>query len=342
MKIIKMILKVAAAGIVSIAIISLLLCLYSITPVHENNPQENTDYIWPANSIWVNVTEGMSFGKIDKNGYNNVEVVENPNVLILGSSHSEAFNVMQSESLSYVLSEKLKGNFSVYNKSISGHSFYKVCQYLKTNLELYDEAPKVVVLETVRVDVPQDLVDQVISSSISRKESHSTGLIGMMQRVPFFRVVYHQMVGGLMNLFMPSHEAASGDSDIVPVNPDSELDTVPYDTLFSYLSNIEKEYNTKIVIFYHPTETLTAEGDIQFNTSAELDAFRSFANKYDISFIDLAERFTSMYYNENHVPHGFPTGKLGSGHLNKYGHYAVADELYNEIIKLEEEGKICK
>ena len=49
-----------------------------------------------------------------------------------------------------------------------------------------------------------------------------------------------------------------------------------------------------------------------------------------------------MYYNENHVPHGFPTGKLGSGHLNKYGHYAVADELYNEIIKLEEEGKICK
>ena len=95
MSLFKGIIKVVLAGIVSIAIISLLLCFYSITPVHIDNPKGNTDYVWPAHSIWVKVTEGIAFGRYDADGFNNRTVIENPDIIFLGSSHIEATEVMQ-------------------------------------------------------------------------------------------------------------------------------------------------------------------------------------------------------------------------------------------------------
>ena len=56
----------------------------------------------------------------------------------------------------------------------------------------------------------------------------------------------------------------------------------------------------------------------------------------------MTAKFEDMYYKEHHVAHGFCTGELATGHLNKYGHAAMADELYDEILKLEESGEICR
>lgn len=103
MKIIKGFGKILFAGILSIIILSLLLCLYSVTPVHIENKKRNTDYVWPANSVWVKMTEGTAYGKFDENGYNNKTVVNNPDIIVLGSSHMEALNVMQDQNASYLL-----------------------------------------------------------------------------------------------------------------------------------------------------------------------------------------------------------------------------------------------
>lgn len=105
---------------------------------------------------------------------------------------------------------------------------------------------------------------------------------------------------------------------------------------------MEEEYGTQILIFYHPTEKLMTDGTIFFNRNGYLEAFSKYAKEFDISFIDMTDRFEKMYYEENHVAHGFCTGQLATGHLNKYGHAAVADELYKEIIKLEEAGELCQ
>lgn len=186
MKIIKGILKVVGAGIVSVVIICGLLCFYSIIPVHVDNTRGNTDYVWPANSIWVKATEGIAFGKNDANGFNNKSVVKNPDIIVLGSSHMEATNVMQDENAAHLLSEMLKGKYSLYNMGISGHNFYKVCQYLPANFELYDKVPKVAIIETSTVNISQNNVDEILASSIERTPSYSTGIIGTLQRVPFF------------------------------------------------------------------------------------------------------------------------------------------------------------
>ena len=69
MHILKWLLKAAAAGIAAIAILCGLLCFYDIVPVHEENKKGNTDYVWPANSVWVKATEGIAFGKFDESIY---------------------------------------------------------------------------------------------------------------------------------------------------------------------------------------------------------------------------------------------------------------------------------
>ena len=43
----KTVLRIILAGIVALAILSLLFCFYSLLPVHITNPKGNTDYIWP-------------------------------------------------------------------------------------------------------------------------------------------------------------------------------------------------------------------------------------------------------------------------------------------------------
>lgn len=334
------------AGIVSVVIISGLLCFYSITPVHEENLKGNTDYVWPANSIWINATEGISCGQYDANGFNNIAVIDNPDIIILGSSHMEATNVMQDENAPYLLARKLNGKHSLYNMGISGHNFFKICQYIPKNLELYDKSPKIVVLETSIVDILKRNVDEVISSSVEHTPSHSAGIIGALQKIPFFRTLYHQVGGGLLKLFMPDSNSAiaKADGDIETAEKTTEvksdIDIVAYEELFSYLKNLEEIYETQIIILYHPTEKLMDDGSIYFDRNEYLNAFNFYSNEYGISFIDMTDRFETMYYEENHVAHGFCTGQIATGHLNKYGHAAVADELYNEIMKLEEAGEL--
>ena len=338
--------KVILAGIISIAIMCGLLCFYDIIPVHEENSKGNTDYVWPANSIWVKATEGISYGKFDANGFNNKSVVDNPDIIVLGSSHVEATDVMMDENAAYLLSEKLNAKYSLYNMGISSHTFFKVCQYIPTNLELYEKVPKVLIIETSTVKISQKDVDDVISSSVKRTTSHNTGVIGTLQKVPFFRTIYHQIEKGLLDLFMPDSDNTSKTANTVSNAEESdektEIDNNAYAELFQYLKGMEEKYGVQIIIFYHPTEKLMSDGTIYFNRNEYLEAFSDYANEYGISFIDMTDKFEKMYYEDNHVAHGFCTGKLAEGHLNKFGHAAVADELYQEINRLEENRELCQ
>ena len=51
----------------------------------------------------------------------------------------------------------------------------------------------------------------------------------------------------------------------------------------------------------------------------------------------MTDDFEKMFYEENHVPHGFSTGQIGVGHINKYGHAVIAESLYRDINELEVE-----
>lgn len=344
MNTIKYILKMLMAGIVAVGILSLILCCYSITPVHIENKLGNTDYVWSANSFWVKLTEGIAFGQYDSVGFNNIQEVENPDIIILGSSHMEATNVMQDENVAYLLGEKFSEKYKVYNMGISGHHFIKVCQYLPNSLELYENTPKVVIIETSTVDITEDDVNSVLNRTVEYTSSHSNGIIGMLQRVPFFRLLYHQLEGGLLKIFIPEQikSPIQNTEETIALSDDISDDLNAYTKLFEYFTFLEDKYNTEIIIFYHPTCILNSDGTASFTSSSSLAKFSSEAQKAGVTFVDMTTAFETMYHEENFVPHGFVTGKVASGHLNKHGHAAVAKVLYEKISSMEEAGILCK
>lgn len=345
MKIIKNIGKGIIAGITASVILSALLFAYDIMPVHYENQKGNTDYVWQSDAIWVKLTEGVSWGKFDSDGFNNPTVIKNPDIIILGSSHMEATNVFQNQTVGALLSKKLNNRYSVYNLGISGHHFFKVCQYLPINLRMHDTAPKIAIIETSAVYISEENVQKVFNFEVDHTPSHATGLIGTLQKVPVFRCLYHQFEGGLLNIFMQNNSATQpieDEEEFIKKTPDNKIDETAYDKLFSYFADLEREYGTQIIIFYHPTETLTESDGIVFQSSNALTAFGKYAEKYNVDYIDMTSPFEEMFYKDHLVAHGFVTGRLGEGHLNANGHRAVADELFMVIERLEKEGVLCK
>lgn len=55
------------AEILVMMILSAVICFYTKTPVHIENKKGNTDYVWSVNSRWVQMTEGISWGRFDAN-----------------------------------------------------------------------------------------------------------------------------------------------------------------------------------------------------------------------------------------------------------------------------------
>ena len=346
--IVRQVLKIWGAFCTSFVILTLLFAFYGFIPVHIDNPLRNTDYVWPSNAHWMKMTEGISWGRLDANGFNNMTIIENPDVLLVGSSHMEAMNIMQDRTIASLLNQKLNGHFNVYNLGISGHNFFKTCQYLPQNIALYKpKGLKAIIIETSTVDVKQKDVDAIISHSIKKTPSHAHGLVGKLQKNPFLRTLYFQSEHGLSKIVSPpqiynylkkqktKQQNANQQKTIMTV------DDSAYSRLFSWLESLEKENHIKLIIFYHPFEILKQDDTISFNNSEDtLNTFKKAASEHNVTVIDMTKSFERMFYEEHHVPHGFVTGKLGVGHLNAYGHSAVAKELVKVINGLDDKG-VC-
>lgn len=337
MKVLKSLVKTILAGIVALVILSTLMFGYYFMPLRENNPNKNTDYVWAANTPWASLTEGISYGVTDSNGYINPMVIDNPDILFLGSSHLQAMSVMPNENMCSLLNDKFDGKYQAYNMGISGHTIYKVVQYLNQTLSVYQKVPEYVIIETSDVNISQSAVDQALSGDVKKTEVIDKGIIAEMQKIPYLRQLYHQLDGGMLDMLIDKKKgSSSGSPGSSSSNKQTAIDETPFETLLSYLQKTENEYNTKIIVMYHPFETLHNDGSISFSDADYSKVFAQYAQKHDVGFVDMTEDFEVIYYNEHHVPHGFSTGELGVGHINKYGHAAIANRLYQYINELEE------
>lgn len=332
MKILQNWAKTILAGIVAVLILSGLFTCYLTMPVHIENENGNTDYVWPAGSVWLKMTEGISVGRFDENGYNNVSVVKNPDVLILGSSHMEATNVMQNETVSYLLNEILDDRYTVYNQGISGHHFLKVCKYLANSLSLCERTPRYIVIETSKTTFTDTEIELLINDQIDYTQSNSTGIVASLQKFSFLRLLYNQLDGGLLDLFM-SQDNGLESNDVI----EETISTESYKKLFDYIDSSLGAYDTQVIIFYHPTEKLQKDGTVLYETEVGTEVFAEKCKEYGYIFVDMTEDFYDMYDESYRLPHGFTTGLIGSGHLNADGHAAVANRIAEVILTLEEE-----
>lgn len=348
MKIIKTSIKVIMAGILASLILSFIFSFYTFSPIHINNDKGNTDYVWKPNSKWIKMSEGISYGKFDSQGFNNKKAILDPDIIILGSSHMEATDVLYEKSVAGILNSKFKDK-TIYNYGISGHDFYKILYYLPYNLKNKSKTPQIAIIETSTVLLTEDEVESAFNNEFEHVYSHNSGIKGIIQRFPFFKQLYHQYQHGILNIFIPQNIKIGISKDVDNsikknkhkkiINEEKDKNTVnydPYEKVFSYLQKTEKEYGTQIIIFFHPLEYFNKDGSISFVREG-IEKFTEYSAKYDIDFIDMTNTFEEMYYKQHNAPHGFITGNVGYGHLNVHGHAAIANELY-KLIK-EKEGK---
>ncbi len=129
------------SGGIALALLSAFCFLYNYTGVHIDNRDGGTDYKWESNHYYSTMTEGYSWIFYDKNGFNNLNDEDfnlHPvDILLMGSSHMDAYNIGKNENLGALLNIMLP-NYRTYNIGMSGHEIYNCVQNLKKTVDYFN------------------------------------------------------------------------------------------------------------------------------------------------------------------------------------------------------------
>lgn len=319
--------KAALAGCLAFMSMTAFCLVYYNVPIHHPNESGATDYSWVPNAFYSRLTEGTAHGKTNNEGFLNTYDYEegmNISVLVMGSSHMEGYQVAQGDSVAGRLNE-LMGDKNVYNIGTAAHNFLVCCSNFKAAVERYQPS-KYVIIETRKLNFTADSLCSVLNGTLPELPDYSGGIFGLLSRNQYLRLVYKQLQG-----FM-EQGAESGEDTAAPTEQESETTGCMLDQVLSRLGTTASEYGTKIVIFYHPSTQISTDGSLLLSGEANAKAeFSYLCAKNGIIFLDMAERFQYEYDTNHILPHGFINSSVGNGHLNKYGHEMIADEIYKII-----------
>lgn len=320
--------KAFLAGCLAFLAMTVFCLFYYNSPIHYPNDSGATDYKWYPKTFYSRWTEGISFGKTNNEGFLNSYDYEDGmkiDVLVMGSSHMEGFNVFQNESTASRLNALLQDK-SVYNIGISGHNFLVCCDNFNAALEHYRPA-EYIVIETRRLDFTAEELNSVLDGTLPETADNPGGILGFLSKNPFLRLIHFQFKS-YMGQAAEGDEGAAANSQHQSAGDTREA----LDSVLSSLNKAASEYGTKIILLYHPSTQIDADGSLLLPDDEEYSAeFTELCEKNGITFLDMSERFKSEYETNHILPHGFVNSSVGSGHLNKYGHKMIADELYKII-----------
>ena len=319
--------KIMLSGGLAFLILTCFCFFYFNIPPRCPEPSGATDYRWDKNTFYSRCTEGFSWGFTNSEGYtDSIDYIDGDyvDVLLMGSSHLEGFQVLPEDRLAARLRMKMPKE-SVYSIGMSGHNFLICCCNLDTALKKY-EPSRAVVIETGTVWFSDSELERAADGSLKDITAYSNWLIGTLQKNPFLRLLYSQFQGYRKTKsetpFFPQYvtEEQSQARDL----PDSEL----LGRLLRKINGIAQEYQVQVIVIYHPAIGLSADGSVQRKDDPQaVRQFEQICVREGILFCDMGERFLSEY-KENHVlPYGFFNSSVGNGHLNRYGLEMMAEEL---------------
>lgn len=316
--------KLLLAGCVAVAIMSGIVFLYQYVGVRLTDNSGATDYHYGSHAFTANMEEGFSFIRMDANGYNNPTRIENPDILVMGSSHMEGREVAQNECVSAVLQNNLS-NYSVYNIGMSAHDIYHTVSNFDAAVNSY--APSFVIIETSRVSLDETEMDRVIQGTYPKLRASAEGILHYLSMIPCVPHMHSQL-----NAWMANDTSEGDDGSVLQSDHYEE-------TLRQFLTMLKKE-NIRVIIFYHPYESIQADGSLVWLTNqSDLELFAKTCSNLDISFVDMTEPFQEMYEENRILAHGFSNGAVGKGHLNKYGHNLIAEALLEIIMEGNNDSK---
>ena len=336
---VKKLLKLACAGLTALAILCFFCAVYNRTPMYRPSTLGNTDFVWPGGAAWSQMIEGISHGRFDAWGFNNPAVREDPDILLLGSSHMEGTYVNQDRLLTVQLEKLLEGRATAYNMGISGCHLPQTLQSLPKTLEVYENPPGLILIESHDLYLSQEQVSSILEGTIPSIFTPKPGWLRPILSLPYLRLMAQQKNLGLLNLLNPPRKPAPAEvyeEDRTLLPPDAAEGGV-YDPIFQQLQALQQQYGVTFLIFYQPTEELQKDGSVIFPQDPRVLVFEQKCRDYGIAFLNMTESFETMYTRDHRLPHGFITGRIGTGHLNADGHEAIARAVFDWIC--QQEGK---
>jgi hypothetical protein len=321
--------KAICAGFLALILLSAFVLIYNNSGIHIDNPMGFTDYKWNSAQFRSTMVEGFAWYKADYNGFNNLDsnLYSSAEILLMGSSHMEAFNIGQDKNVASLLNKRL--NSQTYNIGISGHNIYTCVKNLNKAFTVFPTA-KIFVLETSTIKLDINIMQSVVNNSLSKIPSYDKGLLYHIQKIPSIKVLYKQ----LSELIKPVSVNNPKNSVSDEVNDMEEYIA----NLNSFLKFMADSVEGKdLVILYHPSLFISADGTAYTDTDEYyLTAFSNACKANGITFIDMEKDFLEGYEKYHVLPHGFINTSVGKGHLNEYGHCMIAEELVNLLTGYDE------
>jgi len=326
----KWLLKAFVAGCIAFALLCGFCLFWYNVPVHYENPTGATEYVWEKSSFYSKAIEGFAWGRTNNEGHNNLKDYnegDRVDILLMGSSHMEGFNVAQDENAAAVLNQLFEGEKYCYNIGTAGHTLPYCIKNLGDALERY-EPTEYVILEAFNVDFGAAELKNVADGTLADIPSHSGGIIGMMQKLPYLRLFYtqHFKDGGQAFDALASAPAQAEDPDYA-----QQLDRV-----LDIVANECSEHGITPIIAHNTNLLIAEDGSCYTDYKPEKqEIFSLLCEEKGIVFIDAVGRFMAEYENSNRLPYGFSNTSPGAGHMNKLGHRLFAEEIYAAIQEME-------
>lgn len=321
--------KIILSGILAFIILTAFSFFYYNTPVSCASADGATDYKWESDKFYSRATEGFGIGKTNNEGYvNTFDYSEQTevDVLVMGSSHMEGYQLATDETAASVLNSLLPDK-TVYNIGVSGHQFLICANNLEAATNKYQPS-EYVVIETSSIDFINDDLQKAIDGTVAELADNSNPILDLLQKNQYLRLAYVQL-----NNFATRKSSGEG---YKADNPPQTNDKTLLDEILFKMENTVSQSGAKLIILYHPGTIISADGEMQFPDNEDtVKAFEALCIKNNILFLDMRDRFLQEYNDSYTIPYGFSNSSVGSGHLNKNGHAMIAQELYELISEVE-------
>ena len=325
-----------AAALAIAAVICDLACFAFYDPCQEL-PREKgstTGFLLP-DSHGIYGLEGYCVANIDSYGYVNRDMPRSDDYCIVaGASHTEGLFIPAKDRYSDLLNDKLynDGRLHVINIGKSGNYFSVVLQHLDGILGEFPDA-KAIIIETDSLCYDtKALYDSMIQSGYDPNETAGS-LVGSMsgrgqlivkvkQALPLLRLIHKQYY-----TYLESLESGTGSDILDPVFWQQEYDGDFETALDDLMKFIRSKTDKQVIILYHPSVRLEADGSISFPTNNAEPYYEKICKANGIDFIDMTGVFQKAYDEDHVIPYGFANTTPGDGHMNQRAHQMIADEL---------------
>ncbi len=323
--------KFFIAGVIAFALLTVFSYFYFNVGAHSTSVTGSTDYRWSPHMFTSRASEGFATARTDANGFNNLSTADTVDILLMGSSHMEGFNVMQDQTttslLNGLLRERGLSKFA-YSIAMSEHDLMHNLQNLQSAIDEFHPT-NYVIIETAYVEYPIEKIRQVLLGELPRLPSTNTGLLYYLQKIPYIKLMYAQYLKlDPFGLIPPTNAAVAKE--------DPGLYAAELDALLSKCGSIASEAGVTLVLLYHPEIFLESDASLRaLDDEAYSSVMAELCAKHGIVLLDMTPIIFAEYAAKHILPYGFSNTAVSEGHLNADGHRMIADTLNETILYRE-------